>query len=92
MKLVEREKSALEAAKKEADGFLKDQNELVHRQSELYQVYEMLYRENIAVATQSVVSRIAAHQMLKRVLKRLADTMTIALAWQLGHGFQATPD
>ncbi|KAM0751211.1 RecF/RecN/SMC protein [Meredithblackwellia eburnea MCA 4105] len=37
VKLVEREKSALEGRKKECDGYLKDQNELVHNQSALWQ-------------------------------------------------------
>ncbi|KAK4698890.1 structural maintenance of chromosome 4, partial [Phenoliferia sp. Uapishka_3] len=37
VKLVEREKSALESRKKEADSYLRDQNELVHNQSALFQ-------------------------------------------------------
>ena len=54
VKLVEREKAALEHAKKEADAYLRDLNELAKRQSELYQVYQMRYNANIAAATQSV--------------------------------------
>lgn len=54
VKLVEREKSALEHAKKEADGYLRDQNSLTHRQNELYQVYAMQYSQNIAVASEAV--------------------------------------
>jgi hypothetical protein len=38
VKIVEREKSALEGRKKEADGYLRDQNELVHNKSALCQV------------------------------------------------------
>lgn len=38
VKIVEREKSALEGRKKEADIYLRDQNELVHNKSALCQV------------------------------------------------------
>ena len=54
VKLVEREKSALESAKKEADGYLRDQNELVKNQSQLYQVYKLRYNDNISIASESV--------------------------------------
>lgn len=58
VKLVEREKAALEAAKKEADGYLKDQNELTKRRNELFQVYAMRYTGLIAGAQSHVVSRV----------------------------------
>ncbi|KDE07484.1 hypothetical protein MVLG_02159 [Microbotryum lychnidis-dioicae p1A1 Lamole] len=38
VKLVEREKGALESRKKECDSYLRDQNELVHNNSALFQV------------------------------------------------------
>ncbi|KAM0788102.1 hypothetical protein ACM66B_001270 [Microbotryomycetes sp. NB124-2] len=38
VKLVEREKSALEGRRREADGYLRDQNELTHNQSALFQI------------------------------------------------------
>ncbi|KAK4048581.1 Structural maintenance of chromosomes protein 4 [Microbotryomycetes sp. JL221] len=38
VKLVEREKSALEGRRREADGYLRDQNELAHNQSALFQI------------------------------------------------------
>lgn len=55
VKLVEREKAALVAAKKEADAYVKDQNQLTMRQSELYQVYQLRYQGNMAVAAEAVV-------------------------------------
>lgn len=55
VKLVEREKAALEAAKKEADAFVKDQNQLTLRQSELYQLYQLRYQGNMQVAQEAVV-------------------------------------
>lgn len=55
VKLVEREKSALEGRKKEADVYLRDQNELVHNQSALFQVNMHHSNQNAEVYLQSVV-------------------------------------
>ncbi|KAI5474845.1 hypothetical protein MNV49_002349 [Pseudohyphozyma bogoriensis] len=54
VKLVEREKSALEGRKKEADAFLRDQNELVHNQSALWQVSAHQARANTEVYKEAV--------------------------------------
>ena len=55
VKLVEREKSALEGRKKEADVYLRDQNELVHNQSALFQVNMHHSNQNSEIYLQSVV-------------------------------------
>lgn len=57
VKIVEREKSALEGRKKEADVYLRDKNELTHNQSALCQVHihqatanSILYEGEVAAA------------------------------------------
>lgn len=71
VKLVEREKAALEAAKKEADAYVKDQNQLTMRQSELYQVYQLRYQANMAIAAEAVVRHEAARFATVLTLYRL---------------------
>lgn len=56
VKLVEREKQALEGRKKEADVYLRDQNELVHNQSALFQVNMYHAMQNAEIYTTAVVS------------------------------------
>ncbi|KAJ9479627.1 Structural maintenance of chromosomes protein 4 [Pseudozyma hubeiensis] len=51
LKIVQKEKDALEAKKREAEQYLRDQNELARRHSALWQVYRLESRDNIKVAT-----------------------------------------
>ena len=50
LKIVEKEKFSLESKKKEAEDYLRDQNDLVNRQSALWQVYILRSKDNVAVA------------------------------------------
>lgn len=60
VKLVEREKSSLEGRKKECDSYLRDQNELAHNQSALFQVNIHQASLNAQVATEAVTEAQAA--------------------------------
>lgn len=51
LKIVQKEKDALEAKKRQAESFLRDQNELARRHSALWQLYSLESRDNIKVAT-----------------------------------------
>ena len=57
LRIVEREKNALEEKKKEADDFLKMQNELVRAQSRLYQWYLWRCFDLEAEYTETIVRR-----------------------------------
>nr|WJN25098.1 condensin complex subunit [Moesziomyces parantarcticus] len=63
LKIVQKEKDALEAKKRQAEEFLRDQNELSQRQSALWQVYSLECRDNIKVAADAIA----------KLNKRLAD-------------------
>lgn len=54
LKIVQKEKDSLEGKKQEAEGFLRDQNELTMRQSTLYQIYMMECNDEMKIATISV--------------------------------------
>nr|WJN25099.1 condensin complex subunit [Pseudozyma flocculosa] len=54
LKIVQKEKDALEARKREAERFLRAQNELTRRQSALWQLYSLEARDNIKVATDAI--------------------------------------
>ncbi|EST05106.1 RecF/RecN/SMC, N-terminal [Kalmanozyma brasiliensis GHG001] len=54
LKIVQKEKDALEAKKREAERFLKAQNELTRRQSALWQLYSLEAKDNIKVATDAI--------------------------------------
>lgn len=58
LRIVEREKNALEEKKREADEFLRLQNELVRAQSRLYQWYLWRCFDLEAEYTETIVSRI----------------------------------
>ncbi|PWZ00072.1 hypothetical protein BCV70DRAFT_200239 [Testicularia cyperi] len=63
LKIVQKEKDALEAKKRQAEEFLRDQNELSQRQSALWQVYILECKDQIKVAAnaiQSLQARMAA--------------------------------
>ncbi len=60
VKLVEREKSSLEGRKKECDSYMRDQNELAHNQSALFQVNIAQAGLNANVATEAVAKAQAA--------------------------------
>ncbi|CBQ73532.1 related to SMC4-Stable Maintenance of Chromosomes [Sporisorium reilianum SRZ2] len=54
LKIVQKEKDALEAKKREAERFLRAQNELTRRQSALWQLYSLEAKDNIKVATDAI--------------------------------------
>ncbi|PWN40286.1 RecF/RecN/SMC protein [Ceraceosorus guamensis] len=54
LKIVQKEKDNLEAKKQEAEEFLRNQNELVQRQSALWQVYMLECRDQIKVASAAI--------------------------------------
>ncbi|CDR88346.1 related to SMC4-Stable Maintenance of Chromosomes [Sporisorium scitamineum] len=54
LKIVQKEKDALEAKKREAEQFLRAQNELTRRQSALWQLYSLEAKDNIKVATDAI--------------------------------------
>ncbi|KDN53312.1 RecF/RecN/SMC protein [Tilletiaria anomala UBC 951] len=54
LKFVQKEKQSLENKKKEAEEYLRDQNELTQRQSALWQVYMMECRKQMAVASAAI--------------------------------------
>ena len=54
LKFVQKEKQSLEHKKREAEVFLRDQNELTQRQSALWQVYMLECREQMEVASASI--------------------------------------
>lgn len=54
LKIVQKEKDSLEGKKQEAEGFLRDQNELTMRQSTLYQIYMMECNDEMKIATISL--------------------------------------
>ncbi len=54
LKIVQKEKDALEAKKREAERFLRAQNELTRRQSALWQLYSLEARDNIKVASDAI--------------------------------------
>ncbi|KEP53194.1 structural maintenance of chromosomes protein [Rhizoctonia solani 123E] len=59
LKIVEKEKSKLEAEKQEAEAFLRDQNDLVRAQSKLWQFNTYKCKQNIE-ATQSHIGNLQA--------------------------------
>ncbi|KAH7339002.1 RecF/RecN/SMC N terminal domain-containing protein [Rhizoctonia solani] len=59
LKIVEKEKSKLEADKEEAEAFLRDQNDLVRAQSKLWQFNTYKCKQNVE-ATQNHVSNLQA--------------------------------
>ncbi|CAD6897968.1 unnamed protein product [Tilletia controversa] len=54
LKIVQKEKESLENKKREAEQFLRDQNDLSHRQSALWQVYMLELRDHMSVATKAI--------------------------------------
>nr|WJN25103.1 condensin complex subunit [Sporisorium sorghi] len=54
LKIVQKEKDALEAKKREAEHFLRVQNELTRRKSALWQIYGLEAKDNIKVATDAI--------------------------------------
>ncbi len=54
LKIVQKEKDALEAKKREAEQFLRDQNELTQRRSALWQLYSLECNDSIKVATDAI--------------------------------------
>ncbi|KAK0555450.1 Structural maintenance of chromosomes protein 4 [Tilletia horrida] len=56
LKIVQREKESLEAKKREAEQYLRDQNDLSQRQSALWQVYNLELRDHMSVATKAIES------------------------------------
>lgn len=55
--IVVRELNALKSKKKEAEDYLRDQNELARRQSALYQFHLYRLRSNLAILHAEIVSR-----------------------------------
>ncbi|EPQ25894.1 uncharacterized protein PFL1_06567 [Pseudozyma flocculosa PF-1] len=56
LKIVQKEKDALESKKRQAEEYLRDQNELTQRQSALWQVYILECRDQMSVASQAIES------------------------------------
>lgn len=56
LKLVEREKSGLEAKKQEAEMYLRDANELTRKKSTLYQFHMHTLTNNVTITTRTMVS------------------------------------
>lgn len=54
LKITQREKDSLEGKKREAESYLKDQNELAKRQSALWQCYGLECRDQLEVAKESL--------------------------------------
>jgi structural maintenance of chromosome 4 len=54
LKIVQKEKDSLEPKKREAETYLRDQNELTQRQSALWQVYMMECRDEMTIASTSM--------------------------------------
>lgn len=56
LKIVQKEKDALQAKKRQAEEYLRDQNELTQRQSALWQVYILECRDQMHVASKAIES------------------------------------
>nr|WJN25097.1 condensin complex subunit [Farysia itapuensis] len=56
LKIVQKEKDALESKKRQAEEFLRDQNELSQRQSALWQVYLLECKDQMKVAANAIES------------------------------------
>nr|WJN25104.1 condensin complex subunit [Tranzscheliella williamsii] len=54
LKIVQKEKDALESKKRQAEEFLRDQNELTQRQSALWQVYILECKDQMKVAANAI--------------------------------------
>ena len=54
LKIVQKERDSLEPKKREAETYLRDQNELTQRQSALWQVYMMECRDEMTIASTSM--------------------------------------
>ncbi|KAE8234564.1 hypothetical protein CF326_g388 [Tilletia indica] len=54
LKIVQKEKESLENKKREAEQYLRDQNDLTQRQSALWQVYMLELRDHMSVATKAI--------------------------------------
>ncbi|KAK0528142.1 Structural maintenance of chromosomes protein 4 [Tilletia horrida] len=56
LKIVQKEKESLENKKREAEQYLRDQNDLTQRQSALWQVYMLELRDHMSVATKAIAN------------------------------------
>ena len=56
LRVVEREKAALEEKKREAEEFLRDSNELTRKKSLLWQFHMYTVQNNLEITTKAIVS------------------------------------
>lgn len=78
---VEKEKNGLEDKKNKALAYIRDENELTHKQSALYQLYISECNDNLAVTTEAIGqmqaqldAELEKHQGSEQIIKQLQKT------------------